>query len=84
MSMLTNGIAMTQYLAIPNFRIGVSVNARVMAHCNIKDNPLSRADDSVKKGTIGRIEDVDTVNRIIFVEFNDSTIACDPEDIRYV
>lgn len=56
---------------------------RVVARCDIADNPLSRTDSSARKGDVGYIDDIDTAGELLMVDFGHGSIACLPSELTY-
>lgn len=55
---------------------------RVRARRLICDSPLSsEGSSSVPPGVAGDVCDVDFVNGVVFVDFGDGAIACEPHDL---
>lgn len=55
---------------------------KVVARRAIFDNPLSRVDDSVKRGASGWVVDHDECSSLLFVDFGNGAIACEYSDVR--
>lgn len=75
--------AVKQYSAESFDEIATSISGRqVTARRDIPDSPLSKMDDSAKKGERGLVVDVDHANQVVFVEFgNKGAIAVSLEDL---
>ncbi len=54
---------------------------RVMACCDIADNPAAKVDSSAKRGEIGYVDDIDHAGELIMVDFGRGSIACSVGEI---
>ena len=54
----------------------------VRALRRIEDSPLTEEPSPAPRGTIGSVEDVDTLANLVVVEFKTGVLLCAPEEIK--
>ena len=55
---------------------------RVVARCDIADNPLAHEDSSARKGEVGYIDDLDFAGDMVMADFGRGSIACSPNELK--
>ena len=63
-----------------NYSISL-VGQYVKAKRAIEDSPLAEQDGSVKRGAIGYVDDYDSTNNLLYVDFGNGAIAVDPSEV---
>jgi GNAT superfamily N-acetyltransferase len=66
--------------AVENYSISL-VGQYVKAKRAIEDSPLADEDASVKRGAIGYVDDYDSVENLLYVDFGNGAIAVDPAEV---
>ena len=63
-----------------NYSISL-VGQYVKAKRAIEDSPLAEQDGSVKRGAIGYVDDYDSTDNLLYVDFGNGAIAVDPNEV---